>query len=179
MGSIIEIQTPYYDEVKSSINRIFNSKIKRGCFEEDFIESIKPMFRLYDPSKLLIKISLKPTYINWIPESITERDFNNYADFDMLIDNFVNREPEYLTLVEYGNQRSEEKYDEIQGTCYFNIFAYLKKQGFDDSTLDNGKSVLTPVIKNENNYAYEISTGKINSSSFPISEVKPLIELSY
>ena len=175
----IEIQSPYYDETKSSINRIFNSKIKKGCFEANFIESIKTIFRVYDPSKLLVKISLKPSYINWLPESISERDFNNYADFDTLLDNFVNREPEYLTLVEFGNQRSEEKYDELQGTCYFDVFAYLKKKGFDDSILDKGHKKLNPIIKNENHYAYELPSGQFDSNSFPISEVKPLIELSY
>jgi len=175
----IEIQSPYYDEIKGSINKIFHSKIKQGCFEENFIESIKTMFRLYDPSKLLIKILLKPSYINWLPEGISERNFNNYADFDTLIDNFINRESEYLTLVEFGNQRSEEKHDKLQGTCYFGVFAYLKKKGFDDSILDNGRNKLVPIIKNETNYAYELSSGKFDSRSFPISEVKPLIELSY
>ena len=175
----IEIQSPYYDETKSSINRIFNSKIKKGCFEANFIESIKTIFRVYDPSKLLVKISLKPSYINWLPESISERDFNNYADFDTLLDNFVNREPEYLTLVEFGNQRSEEKYDELQGTCYFDVFAYLKKKGFDDSTLDKGHKKLNPIIKIENHYAYELPSGQFESNSFPIREIKPLIELSY
>ncbi len=175
----IEIQSPYYDETKSSINKIFNSKIKQGCFEENFIESIKTMFRVYDPSKLLYKIELRPDYIKWLPKDISESDFNNYTEFDTLIDNFVNREPEYLTLVEFGNQRSEEKYDELQGTCYFDVFAYLKKKGFDDSILDNRHKKVNPIIKNENHYAYELPSGQFDSSSFPINEVKPLIELSY
>jgi hypothetical protein len=40
-------------------------------------------------------------------------------------------------------------------------------------------ALLNPIIKNENHYAYELPSGQINSNSFPISEVKPLIELSY
>lgn len=50
--SLIEIHSPYYDEVKSSINKIFHSKIKRGCFEAEFVNSIKTDFFVYDIEKL-------------------------------------------------------------------------------------------------------------------------------
>ena len=130
----IEINSPYYEEIKSSINRIFNSKIKRGCFEFAFVENIKPQFRLHDPSKLLYKNQLRPIYINWLPESITENDFLKFSDFDDLMVCFANREDDYTTLFEYGSQRSDSK---NQFKTSFEVFAYLKKKGFDDSVLDN------------------------------------------
>ncbi|MBP8993597.1 MAG: NACHT domain-containing protein [Bacteroidales bacterium] len=174
----IEIQSPYYDETKSSINRIFNSKIKRGCFEKIFIESIKTMFRVYDPSKLLYKIKLKPDYINWLPKDISESDFTDFKDLDDLIELFTNRESDYLTLIEIGSQRPIQEYSEKQFTSYFEIIAYLKRKGFDDSVLDKGKTRLIPYIKEENLNVYEISTAKFTSTSFPIKEIKPLFEIS-
>jgi len=174
----IEIQSPYYDETKSSINRIFNSKIKQGCFEENFIEAIKTMFRVYDPSKLLYAIVLKPDYINWLPREISENDFTEFKDFDNLVNLFTNRETDYLTLVEIGSQRPNKDYSENQFTCYFEIFAYLKRKDFDDSTLDKGTRKIIPFIKEDNLNAYEISSSNYTSTSFPIKEIKPLLEIS-
>jgi hypothetical protein len=174
----IEIQSPYYDETKSSINRIFNSKIKRGCFEENFIESIKTMFRVYDPSKLIYTIVLKPDYINWLPKEISESDFTEFKDFENLVNLFTNREIDYLTLVEIGSQRPNKDYSENQFTSYFEISAFLKKKNFDDFILDKGIRKIIPFIKEENLNAYEISSAKYTSSSFPIKEIKPLLEIS-
>lgn len=174
----IEIQSPYYDETKSSINRIFNSKIKQGCFEETFIETIKTMFRVYDPSKLLYTIVLRPDYINWLPKDISESDFTEFKDFDNLVNLFTNRETDYLTLVEIGSQRPNKDYSENQFTSYFEVIAYLKKKDFDDSILDKGKRRMIPFIKEENLNAYEISSANFTSTSFPIKEIKPLLEIS-
>lgn len=174
----IEIQSQYYDETKGIINRIFNSKIKRGCFEEDFIETIKTVFRVYDPSKLLYQSELRPNYINWLPKDISESDFKEFKDFENLLNLFTNREKDYLTLVEIGSQRPNKDYSENQFTSYFQIFAYLKKKGFDDSILDKGKSKMIPFIKEENLNAYEISSANFTSTSFPIKEIKPLLEIS-
>lgn len=174
----IEIQSTYYDETKSSINRVFNSKIKRGCFEKIFIESIKTMFRVYDPSKLLYKIKLRPDYINWLPIDISESDFTDFKDFDDLIELFTHRESDYLTLIEIGSQRPKQEYSENQFTSYFEIIAYLKRKDFDDSVLEKGKTRLIPYIKEENLNTYEISSVKYTSTSFPIKEIKPLFEIS-
>lgn len=174
----IEIHSPYFDETKGSINRIFNSKIKQGCFEENFVETIKTMFRVYDPSKLLYKIVLRPDYINWLPKDISESDFTEFKDFDNLVKLFTNREADYLTLVEIGSQRPNKDYSENQFTSYFEVIAYLKKKDFDDSVLDKGIRKMIPFIKEENLNAYEISSTNFTSISFPIKDIKPLLEIS-
>ncbi len=175
----IEINSPYYDEIQSSINQIFKSKIKRACFEPDFIFNIKKEFRLYDPSKLLYKVRHRPDYINWLPERISETDFINFSDFDTLKASFVHRENDYITLFEYGSQRPGDSYTENHFTSYFEIYAYLKKKEFDEIILDSRLNKLEPVIKEENLYAYEISTLSIPSTSFPIKGIQPLLEISY
>jgi len=170
----IEIQSPYYDEMKCSINKIFHSKIKRNCFKEEFVNSIKSKFRIYDPSKLLYKIKLKPNYINWLPKDISETDFIEFNDFNNLVHTLVNREPEFLTLVEWGSQRLGDN----QSTCYFEVFSYLQNKGFDDSILNKEQRKVLPIIGRENSYAYETPSKQYTSKSFPIKEIKPLIEFS-
>ena len=169
----IEIQSPYYDEVKSSINKIFHSKIKRNCFESSFIEKIRTKFRVYDPSKLLYTIVTRPDFINWIPENISEKDFLSFSNFDTLINEFIQREEGYITLVEFGNQRVN-RYKELNGTCYFEVKAFLKNRDFDLDKLD-----ISPFIQLENQHGYEMSLKEYSTSSFPIKEVIPLIQVSY
>lgn len=169
----IEIQSPYYDEVKSSLNKIFHSKVKRNCFEPSFVERIRAKFRVYDPSKLLYPIISRPDYINWIPEKISQDDFLAFSDFDTLTNEFIHREQEYITLVEFGNQRTH-RYKELSGTCYFEIRAFLKSKNFDLNEIDP-----LPFIQQENQYAYELPLVGYYSSSFPLKEVKPLVQISY
>lgn len=170
---IIEIQSPYYDEVKDSINKVFYSKIKRSSFDSLFIEKIRTKFRVYDPSKLLYSIFSRPSYINWISESISADDFLNFSDFDSLVNEIINREEDYITLFECGNQWIN-KYGELNGACRFEVRAFLKKTDFDLIKLN-----ILPFIQLENQYAYEMPLTEYDSSSFPHKEIVPLIQISY
>ena len=169
----IEIQSPYYDEVKDSINKVFYSKIKRNSFDSLFIEKIRTKFRVYDPSKLLYSIFSRPSYINWISESISVDDFLNFSDFDSLANEIINREEDYVTLFECGNQWIN-KYKELNGACRFEVRAFLKKTDFDLTILN-----ILSFIQLENQYAYEMPLTEYDSSSFPHREVVPLIQISY
>lgn len=169
----IEIQSTYYDEVKSSLNKIFYSKIRRGCFQKSFVESIRTQFRIYDPTKLLYSIIKQPDYINWIPKNITKKDFLTFNDFDTITQELIKREEDYITLAEYGSQRVN-KYKELNGTCYFEITAFFKKREFKLSELNP-----LPFIQLENQYAYEMPQVEYDSSSFPNNQIIPLIQISY
>lgn len=169
----IEVQSPYYDEVKSSLNKIVHLKIRRNCFEPSFVEKIAAKFRVYDPSKLIYPIISRPDYINWIPGKISKDDFLAFNDFESLTKEFIHREEEYITLVEYGSQRIH-RYKELSGTCYFEIKAFLKTKDIDLTKLDP-----MPFIQLENQYDYELPLVGYSTSSFPLKEVKPLIQISY
>lgn len=173
----IEITSPYYDQVKSSINRLFHSKIKQGCFEYDFLEEAKLLFRLFDPSKLLYRPSKKPSYIDWLPQ-ISMDDFIQYRDRDTLINNFIKRENEYVTLFECGSQRHKEKYDKQSPTCYFRVCSFLAKENTDLSILEKGQQRFVLCFENENIYNNEFPATTINPNTFPINTIKPLLETS-
>lgn len=175
----LEIQSPYYDEVKSSINRIFQAKITRGCFEESFVKQIAPIFRIYDPSKLLYKTQPRPDYIDWLSADISESDFIEYNDIQDIVDRFVHREPEYITLAEMGSQRTEDKFGSLSATCYFEVIPFLVVKGFDHPILHNAKNQYSFAIIEENLFAYEMPTNNMISASYPIAGIKPLLELSY
>ncbi len=176
----IEIQTPYCKDTQCIINTIFLSKIKRGCFDDSFIEKAKYKLRLYDPSKLIYPINIKPDPINWIPLGISQEDFIQFKDLDDFKSVFIDREPEYITLAEFGDQRTGQSFDDGLKTCYFEIFAFLKNKGFDDSILDsNYYEGIAPKIYDENLFAYDLPIEEYTSHSFPIEEIKPLVQVSH
>jgi hypothetical protein len=55
----------------------------------------------------------------------------------------------------------------------------LKKKGVALSMLKEKYNNLLPVIKRENQYAYELSNPLIESRDFPINGIKPLLEISF
>lgn len=169
----IEIQSPYYAEVKGSLNKIFYLKIKRNKFDSDFIQKIKNQFRVYDPSKLLFSTITRPDYITWIPEKISKQNFLLFSDFDSLIQNFLIREDDFVTLFEYGSQRVD-RYKELYGTCYFEIRAFLKVPDYDLANLDS-----KPFMEMKNQYAYELPIVESDLSTCSTKELSPLIQISY
>lgn len=173
----IEINSSYHDQVKSSINRLFHSKIKQGCFDYDFLEEAKLLFRLFDPSELLHKPCKKPSYIEWLPK-LSSDDFIQYKDSENIIDNFIERENEYITLFECGNQRNKEKYEKNSPTSYFMVYSFLSKANTDISILEKEKKELALFFEYENIYNNEFPGTTINPNTFPISTIKPLLETS-
>jgi hypothetical protein len=168
----IEIYSPYYDELKSSINKVFCSAVSNRSFESFYIDEIKSLFRVYDPSKLLYKEISKPDYINWIPEDITKVDYLRFTDFETLAAQCAVREEDYVTLAEYGSQRVN-RYKVLHGTCYFEVSAFLKNK---DGKLNKLK--LNPYLELENQYAYEISSPSCTSSFYKEEDSSALIHLS-
>lgn len=163
----IEIQSPFYDDFKNCLNKIFYRKILRNHFNDEFIQSIKNKFRIYDPSKLLYKVVKKPEFINWFPARISAADFMNFGDFERLMDDFFKRSPDHITIVESGSQRVN-RYKETSGTCYFEITAFLKEANFDISEVRQ-----LPFNSVYNNYTYELSTQNLIGEN---SAIKPLLQ---
>lgn len=174
----IEISTPYCEDVKSAINSAFYEEVKRGNYRIGFIDKMKLAFRLYDPSKLLINPIRRPEYINWISNGISVNDFEKYNDFEDLIKKFQNREQDYVTLYEFGSQRPKYESSENSFSCYFEVFSYLKKKGVDDSTLFHRGKQLSPCLRLENSYAFEMPSMIDTRSDFPIPEIKPILMIS-
>lgn len=169
----IEITTSHYDETKKILNTVFYDKIKRGYFDYSFIDKHGSMFRLFDPSRLLYKKQKKPSYINWVSEIVSE-DFMAYEDIDSLIENFIEREQNYITLFENGSQRNKERHGQENFSVYFMIYSFLVKRGHDLSSLNN----ISPLFEVKNFYDYEMPSGLIDPYSFPSKSIVPLIELS-
>lgn len=91
----IEIQSPYYDAVKSGVNRIFHSKIRRGLFTKKAVAETRCDFRLYDPSWLLYVAQPKPDFVNWIPRDSTKESFNGFEGLKDLVNSLAHHEDDY------------------------------------------------------------------------------------
>ena len=169
----IEIQSPYYDQVKASLNTILAAMIKRNEIEASGIAGLKELLRVYDPGALLYSIVAKPNYVNWIPAGIDKKAFMAFSDLEGMMSSFADREIDMVTLYESGNQRSHE-YKVLDGTTYFEIYAYLKKR---KATL--GESDPNPYRSFQNAYAHELPKYDLPIDSFPVKGVQPVLQVSY
>ena len=168
----IEIQSSYYGEVKASLNKIFCLKIRQNKFDPGFVKKVRNKFRVYDPSKLLFSVITRPGYINWVPEKISKRDFVLFNDFESLVQNFIKREDDFITLAEYGSQRVD-RHSELQGTCYFEVRAFLKEK---DYVLTKSEDQHFTEIENE--YACSLPIYEKSPSPFDQKEVRSLVQIS-
>ena len=89
----------------------------------------------------------------------------------------MNRENDYITLYESGSQRPISEYSKTSYTCYFEAIAFLKQKGNKGAFQDLEDSRITPHLKHNNLYAYELPT-KLTSINFPINVIRPIIEIS-
>ncbi|WP_417237359.1 hypothetical protein [Bizionia paragorgiae] len=170
----IEIHSNYYEEVKNSLNEILYKKIKRSCFEQEFIDDLSLEFRLYDPTNLLYKPINRPDYINWLPKSSPEY-FMLFKDLDNISESFCHREKDNITLFESGSQRMLEGYRETKFSTYFEVYAFLKKK---DSNIDFESLQYDPIITEKNQFAFEMANSKRNINTFPVKGVLPILEVS-
>jgi len=171
---VIEIHSNYYEEVKNSLNEIVYKKIKRGCFDESFVKELSKKFRLYDPLILLINPVSRPKMINWLPKSPPD-EFMLFKDSQKLIEAFINRESEYITLFESGSQRSLDGYRDTKYTTYFDIYTFLKKR---NRSFDLEDLKYDPVISRINCFDFEMPSSERNIHSFPINGLLPILEVS-
>jgi hypothetical protein len=170
----IEIHSNYYEEVKNSLNEILYKKIKRSCFESEFIDELSLEFRLYDPTNLLYKPVTRPEYINWLPKSSPE-DFMRFEDLENISESFIQREKEFITLFESGSQRLIDGYRETKFSTYFEVYAFLKKKEFD---IEFESLQYDPIISKKNQFALEMPNSKRDINTFPVKGILPILEVS-
>lgn len=171
---VIEIHSDYYEEVKNSLNEILYKKIKRDCFEPEFVEELSLDFRLYDPSSLLYKTITRPSYINWLPK-VSPEDFMLFKDLYNATEIYIERERDYITLFESGNQRSLDGYRESKFTTYFEVSTFLKKK---DSAIDIENLKYEHFIPRKNSFNFEMPGSTRSIHSFPIKGILPILEVS-
>ncbi len=168
----IEINSPYYDEVNRWINETFHTKIRQGFFENDFVNDIRPKFRVYDPNNLLFRFQRQPAYINWAPASTSESDFMEFNDVEMLVTDLVNREEEYVTIAEVGNQWpiGQSRY-----TSFFEVYAFLASESADIASLERQQYDAMVCFKNLLLSELPITN---TIATFPIKGIQPILEVS-
>ena len=171
---VIEIHSEYYEEVENSLNEILYKKVKRDCFEPEFIDKLSRDMRLYNPSSLLYKIITRPSYINWLPKESPE-DFMLFKDLCNATKMFIEREQDYITLFESGNQRSLDGYRESKFTTYFEVSAFLKKK---DLTIDIENLKYEHFIPRNNCFDFEMPGSIRSIHSFPVKGILPILEVS-
>jgi len=174
----IEINGPYFQDVQKALNEVFDQGIRTQEYSDEAIQAISPYFRLYDLSDVLVINEKQPENIHWVDANASDEEFLTFTDVENLLANFVNRDPEVITLYEDGHQRRGDEIQRTKKTSYFRIVAFLAASGDPHllNALEEGR--LRPFMVVENRYRFELPAVFQNGSSFPISGIRPIIGIS-
>lgn len=173
----LEIFTPYDDEVRDSLNKLFGQKIKKGEFDADFVTGIANRFRLFDPSFLLFRHVNKSIAVNWLPE-IEEHKFITFEDFPNTFKQFISRETNYIPLYEQGSQRPSREYPKNEYATEFAIFAFLADEKLTAEAITGSIARYNPYGQLNNTFLYELPKDRFKADDFPIPNVVPLLEIA-
>ena len=173
----LEIFTPYDDEVRDSLNKLFGQNVKKGEFDADFVASIANRFRLFDPSFMLFRPMNKPLSINWLPD-IEEDKFITFADLPTTFKQFISRETNYIPLYEQGSQRPSKEYHKNDFATEFTIFAFLADEKLTAEAIRRSIGRYNPYGPLNNTFLYELPKGQFKADDFPIPNVVPLLEIT-
>jgi hypothetical protein len=150
----LEINGPLFKEVQRGINNLLVKRIDRKYYSAEDISSFKYSFRLYDPSAIGKMLSPVPSFINWLKHDPDPTSFMTFADFEELLENFISREQDRMTVFESGeierftsNGRFATK---VEASV---IFA---DRGIDLSPLRTYLSEYVGFLRRENLYDHEV-----------------------
>lgn len=174
----IEITTPYDDEVRDSINKVFYRKVKQGAFDDELIAELGRQLRRYDPAKLFFRPVSQPAYANWLPKNDSETDFLSFKDLSGWVNDYIDREPDQVTLFEAGDQRPASDYPKSHFTVKFRVFAFLMQNGLPLKQQVEKLSRLEPAIFRSNDFLYEMPALSSKSADFPMKGVCPVLAIS-
>lgn len=175
----IEINGKYFQDVQTVLNESFTKEIKLQAYSDSDIQTLKQIFRLYDPSDQFITVVQKPPGPDWLGGSVEETAFLGYEDLDAILNEIRIKSGEWVTLFEDGHQRLGAEMDRRTArTCYFRVIPFI----INSSILDSADSdileslrLYLPVIMPaaQNLYRYELfePLSKPVPPSIPVSPV--------
>jgi hypothetical protein len=150
----LEINGPSFIRIQDQLNRLLVKKIQKGTFENVEIDAVKNKLRLYDPSDQLVPRISKPPYVSWKGEGITEESFIEYSDADDLVKAFTERDKEWITVFENGQQRIHERSGDY--AIYFEVTAFMAEKYADHSLFEDLKGEVLPYFLTDNVYRPEL-----------------------
>lgn len=181
----IEIAGKYHRDVRKVLNETLTKEIKLRTYRDEDVQTLKRIFRLYDPADLLTVKTSRPDDLNWIDPNIEVTDFLNFADDDRLSSNGLGgNDLEWVTLYQEGSQRTASDYSSKEPrSTYFRVVTFLSDRTFGNPSDPAVALFLAPysdtlAIRTQNGYRHELKNDFAIVPPFPVPGIKQIIGFS-
>jgi hypothetical protein len=81
----VEISGTYDQTVRTAINVIAEELFQQGVIPSDQARRFATLVRVADPTDSSVMLQSKPSHIDWVAESRSQREFAEFADWDSLV----------------------------------------------------------------------------------------------
>lgn len=181
----IEIAGAYHQDVQKVLNETLTKEIKLRTFRDEDVQTLKRIFRLYDPSDLLTVKTARPNDLSWIDLDIGDSDFLNFADADRVSSNGLHESGlEWITLYQEGSQRTASDYStKVPRATYFRVVTFLSDRMVGNASDPAFALWLAPyrdmlAVRTQNGYRHELKDDFAIVPPVPVSGVKQVIGFS-
>ena len=181
----IEIAGKYHQDVRRVLNETFTKEIKLRTYRDDDVQTLKRVFRLYDPADLLLVKTGMPDDLSWIDPDIDDSDFLSFADDNHLSSNGLrDNGTEWLTIYQDGNQRTASDYSsKVPRATYFRVVTFLSDRTVTNSSDPAFALWLAPYSdmlaqKTQNGYRHELKNDFAIAPPVTVAGIKQLIGFS-
>ncbi len=106
----IEISGEYDRAVRTALNRSIQILWESHVMDRDILENTEDVLRLRDPSDVMVKRVLRPKQVAWINKALSDDEFGDFVDVEELKAGYAARDGEWITVFEYSEQRSGERF---------------------------------------------------------------------
>jgi hypothetical protein len=106
----IEISGEYDQAVRAALNRGVQMLVQSYEIDHDILERTEDVLRLRDPSDVMVKRVIRPNCLAWLNEALSDDEFVGFVDVGELKAGYAARDGEWVTLFEYTEQRTGERF---------------------------------------------------------------------
>ncbi len=133
---VIEICGKYYEDVQRILNETFTKEINLQNYTDTDVQTLKLLFRRYDPADILTSTIGRATDLNWIDLDISDSEFCEFYDAERLTNNgLIGDGDEWVTIFQDGNQHTRSDFSaKIPRATYFTVTTFLLDTSIVDVT---------------------------------------------
>lgn len=155
---VIEISGPFDRAVRASLNRAVQTLVDSHDVAVEDVGAVENVLRVRDPSDALVRRIQRPIAVSWNERAQPEDEFLGFRDLDTRVGDYPGRDGEWLTLFEYTEHRSGDRYRGLQRATVAQVVAFGIARGQPVPTATEMSNASKSVVRRiPNLYRFELA----------------------
>lgn len=178
---VIEICGKYYEDVQRILNETFIKEINLQNYTDTDVQTLKLLFRRYDPADILTSTIDRANDLNWIDLDISDGEFCDFYDAERLTNNgLIGDGDEWVTIFQDGNQHTQSA--RVPRATYFTVTTFRLDTSIVDVTDADFASDLISFgdrlgITSQNAFRHELASS-LEPQTFLLPGVTQFLEVT-